>query len=177
MLCKDGFPWSFTNFIGKHLYQSLSFNKFAKKRPWHRCFPANFEKFLRTSFPTEQLQWLLLIASTLKNSQSSVTLKNECKQFGYCFPNEIKNSTHSNEKISRLKNKKGLKHIHKNIFINLFGFKWWTNITFQNVSFKGLKRKQNALKLETTCMFSWFFAEWNNKSVQRSLNIYFKNKN
>ena len=31
-----------------------------KKRPWHRCFPANFEKFLRTPFLTEHLQWLLL---------------------------------------------------------------------------------------------------------------------
>ena len=31
-----------------------------KKRPWHRCFPANFEKFLRTPFLTEHLQWLPL---------------------------------------------------------------------------------------------------------------------
>ena len=47
--------------------QSL-FNKVAvltpvtllKKRPWHRCFPVNFVKFLRTSFFTEHLRWLLL---------------------------------------------------------------------------------------------------------------------
>ena len=31
-----------------------------KKRPWHRCFPVNFLKFLRTSFFTEHLRWLLL---------------------------------------------------------------------------------------------------------------------
>ena len=31
-----------------------------KKRPWHRCFPVNFAKFLRTPFLTEHLQWLAL---------------------------------------------------------------------------------------------------------------------
>ena len=30
------------------------------KRLWHRCFPVNFEKFLRTPSLTEHLQWLLL---------------------------------------------------------------------------------------------------------------------
>ena len=30
-----------------------------KKRLWHRCFPVNFEKFLRTTFFIEQLWWLL----------------------------------------------------------------------------------------------------------------------
>ena len=33
---------------------------FIKKRPWQMCFPVNFTKFLRTSFLTEQLWWLLL---------------------------------------------------------------------------------------------------------------------
>ena len=31
-----------------------------KKRPWHRCFPVNFAKFLRIPFVTEHLWWLLL---------------------------------------------------------------------------------------------------------------------
>ena len=31
-----------------------------KKSLWHRCFPANFAKFLRTPFLTEHLRWLLL---------------------------------------------------------------------------------------------------------------------
>ena len=43
---------------GKHLCQNLFFNKVVglrpvtllKKRPWHKCFPVNFAKFLRTSF-------------------------------------------------------------------------------------------------------------------------------
>ena len=34
---------------GKYLCQSFSFNKFADlKRLWHRCFPVNFAKFLKT---------------------------------------------------------------------------------------------------------------------------------
>ena len=47
------------------------------------------------------------------------------------------------------------------MFINLFIFKWTTNITFQNVSLKGLKRKQNALKLETAhiCSFDFLLSE------------------
>ena len=47
-----------TQFTGQHLCQSLLFNKVAglrpatllKKRLWHRCFPVNFEKFLRIPF-------------------------------------------------------------------------------------------------------------------------------
>ena len=31
-----------------------------KKSLWHRCFPVNFAKFLRTPFFTEHLRWLLL---------------------------------------------------------------------------------------------------------------------
>ena len=49
---------NFTKFTGKHLCQSLFFNKVAglrpatllKKRLWHKCFPVNFAKFLRTHF-------------------------------------------------------------------------------------------------------------------------------
>ena len=47
-----------TKFAGKHLCQSHFLNKVAglrfttllKKRLWHRCFPMNFAKFLRTPF-------------------------------------------------------------------------------------------------------------------------------
>ena len=31
-----------------------------KKRLWHRCFPVNFAKFLRTLFFIEHLRWLFL---------------------------------------------------------------------------------------------------------------------
>ena len=49
---------NFTKFTGKHLCQSLLFNKVVgprlatllKKRLWHRCFSVKFVKFLRTPF-------------------------------------------------------------------------------------------------------------------------------
>ena len=31
-----------------------------KKELWRKCFPVNFDKFLRIPFPIEHLQWLLL---------------------------------------------------------------------------------------------------------------------
>ena len=60
---------NFAKFTAKHLRQGLIFKKVAglriatlsKKRHWHMCFPVNFAKFLRTSFLTEHLRWLLLI--------------------------------------------------------------------------------------------------------------------
>ena len=53
---KKGVLRNFTKFTGNHLCQSLFFNKVAglrpatllKKRLWHRRFPVNFVKFLRT---------------------------------------------------------------------------------------------------------------------------------
>ena len=59
---------NFAKFTGKHVCQSLFFNKVAgprlgtliKKRLWHKCFLVNFAKCLRTSFLTEKLRWLLL---------------------------------------------------------------------------------------------------------------------
>ena len=66
---KKGVFKNFAKFIGKHLCQSLFFNKVAglkpetllKNRPWHKWFPINFIKFLRTTFFTEHLRWLLLL--------------------------------------------------------------------------------------------------------------------
>ena len=55
VFCKKSVLRNFAKFTGKHLCQSLFFNKFAslrsatllKKRIWHRCFPVNFGKFSR----------------------------------------------------------------------------------------------------------------------------------
>ena len=43
-----------------------------KKRPWHRCFPVNFVKFLKSPFLTEHLRWLLLGSPTLRAAFASV---------------------------------------------------------------------------------------------------------
>ena len=55
VLCKKGVLTNFTKFTGKHLCQSLFFNKVAGLR-----IPVNFVRFLRTPFYTEHLWWLLL---------------------------------------------------------------------------------------------------------------------
>ena len=55
---KNGVLRNFTKFTGKYLCQSRFFNKATglrpatlfKKRFWHRSFPVNFVKFLRTPF-------------------------------------------------------------------------------------------------------------------------------
>ena len=57
-LCVTNLRALVTKFTGKHLCQSL-FATLLKKRLWHRCFTVNFEKFLRTSFLSELLRWLL----------------------------------------------------------------------------------------------------------------------
>ena len=59
---------NFTKFTGKHLWQSLFFNKFAGMRPatlfkrklFHSCFPVNFAKFSRTPFLQNTSEQLLL---------------------------------------------------------------------------------------------------------------------
>ena len=74
---KKGALRNFAKFTGKQLCQSLFFNKVAglrpatllKKRLWHRCFPVNFAKFLRTPFLVEHLRWLLLIIPMRKASK------------------------------------------------------------------------------------------------------------
>ena len=55
---RKGVLRNFSKFTGKHLCQVLFYNKVAgpepatllKMRLWHRCFPINFAKFLRTPF-------------------------------------------------------------------------------------------------------------------------------
>ena len=67
MFCRERVLRNFEKFTGKHLCQSLLFNKVAglrtvtllKKRFWYRRFPVNFSKFLTTPI-TEDLRWLLL---------------------------------------------------------------------------------------------------------------------
>ena len=65
---KKGVLRNFDKFTGKHLCQSLFFNKVAgyrpatllKKRLLYRCFPLNFCKISKNNFFIEHLWWLLL---------------------------------------------------------------------------------------------------------------------
>ena len=73
VICKKGVARNFAKFTGKHLCQSLFFNKMAglrpatllKKRLWHMRFPVNFVKFLITLFYIEHL-WLVDSTSRLQ---------------------------------------------------------------------------------------------------------------
>ena len=85
---------NFANFTGKHLCQSLSFNKVAGLRPatllkerlWRRCFPVNFAKFLRASFLQNTFGRLLLCGKTqsltegINRGASKVILKFNLKR-------------------------------------------------------------------------------------------------
>ena len=74
---KKGVLRNFTKFTGKHLCQSLFFNKvpglrpatLLKKRPWHRYFPVNSAKFLRTLF--------------LRNTSGRLLLSSKCMSPNY----------------------------------------------------------------------------------------------
>ena len=68
---RNGILRNCAKFTGKHLCQSLFFNKVAglrplfKKRLWHRCFPVNFTKFLRAPFLQNTSGRLLLTVTTV----------------------------------------------------------------------------------------------------------------
>ena len=65
---------NFAKFTGKHLHQSLSFNKVADLNS-QRCFSVEiFAKFLRTPFFIEYLQWLLLDSSFSRFSEIVVKI-------------------------------------------------------------------------------------------------------
>ena len=66
---------NFAEFTGKHLCQSFFFNKVVglrpatllKKRLWHRCFPVNFAKLLKTPF-LQNTSGRLLLNSDIEKS-------------------------------------------------------------------------------------------------------------
>ena len=86
---RKGVLRNFTKFTGKHLCQSLFFNKVAglrpatllKKRLRHRCFPVNFAKFLRTPFLQNTSGRLLLYEDKRALSFATFSLSD----FFICF--------------------------------------------------------------------------------------------
>ena len=69
LLCIKGVFRNFGKFTGKHLCQSVFFNKVAglgpatllKKRCWPRCFPVNVAKFLSKNNFFKNTSWQLLL--------------------------------------------------------------------------------------------------------------------
>ena len=65
VFCKKGVLRNFARFTGKHLCKSFFYSinwpaTLLKKKLWHRCFPVNLAKFVKTPFFKEYLRWLLL---------------------------------------------------------------------------------------------------------------------
>ena len=68
-----------------------------KKRPWHRCFPVNFEKFLRTPFLQNTSGRLLLnffldLVKKLRINflkQKKMYKRNSFKNINYFFPRGV----------------------------------------------------------------------------------------
>ena len=85
---KKGVLRNFTKFTGKHLCQSLFFNKVAllKKGLWHRCFLVNFVKALRTPF-SQNTSGRLLLKITRNNCFYQGI---ETSRFGFKAINEAK---------------------------------------------------------------------------------------
>ena len=87
---------------------SLRSTTLLKKRLWHRCFPVNFVRFLRTPFFIEHLRWLLLhmfwdsdflvkfIPWVLRTYVSSVSVNSTCETKKWRWQNQkskIENQT------------------------------------------------------------------------------------
>ena len=71
VFCRKGIFRSFAKFIGKHLCESLFFNKVRPARDSAQVFPVSLAKFLRPPFYKDHLQRLLLkIVWYLLNSLS-----------------------------------------------------------------------------------------------------------
>ena len=93
MFYKKGVLRNFTKFTGKHLCQSLFFNKVAglrpaslsKKRLWHRCFPVLCEISKNTVF-TEHLQTTASVKCSLSKTKVKVawTLSLHCRHSSIC---------------------------------------------------------------------------------------------
>ena len=93
VFCKKGVLRNFEEFTGKHLCQSLFFNKVSslrsatlfKKRVWHWRFPVNFAKILRTLLLQNTSGRLLLrmdnegIFWQFPNQYTTATLQNTCR--------------------------------------------------------------------------------------------------
>ena len=92
VFCKNGVLRNFTKLTGKHLRQSLRFNKVVglrpatllKRRLWHRCFPVNFVKFRRTPFFIEHL-WRLLLSLKISNSLILISIRTVLVILPICY--------------------------------------------------------------------------------------------
>ena len=94
---KKGAFRNFEKFIGKHSGTGLLPATLLKKRLWHRCFPVNFAKFLRTHFLQKTFRLLKFISQFVKmyitivgiNNLCSCTVSKQCLHIFFCFSRTI----------------------------------------------------------------------------------------
>ena len=98
VFCKKGVLENFAKFTRKHLCLSMLFNKIAglKKRPWNKCFPVNFAKFLRTPLlrntsgrPLLSYGCFLVFFLILRSGTEiywDIVLLNICGELPFTFP-------------------------------------------------------------------------------------------
>ena len=117
VFCKKGVLRNFAKFTGKHLCQSLFFNKVAglrsttllKKGLWHKCFPVNFVKFLSTRtwkkrFLPPKIDKLTFAYVQTHNSFESSHRQNQDKYFtGIKYSYALRNILRVKETFSNLK--------------------------------------------------------------------------
>ena len=60
--------------------KGLTLATLLKKGLWHRCFPVNFVKFLRTPFLTEHPWWLLLDLQLSHGTKNTWIKKHSSKE-------------------------------------------------------------------------------------------------
>ena len=96
VFCQKGVLENFSKFTGKHLHQSLFFNKVAgprpatllKKRLWHKCFPASLTKVFKNVFSyrtppvaASEFQWTSDTRGLNLNKSLNLMMSNQCIQF------------------------------------------------------------------------------------------------
>ena len=112
---KKGVLRNFAKFAGKHLCQSLFFNKVAGLRLWHRCFPVNFAKFLRTPFLQNTL-WRLLF----RFEQALMIVKSLSRKNTHTH-------THESHKIVASLERSFYRSSHSKMLLKIGVFKNFTN--------------------------------------------------
>ena len=122
MFCKNGVLRNFAKFTRKHLRQSLFFNKVVdqpanllKARLWHRFFPVNFAKFLRTPFFIEHLCWNIDSQDSPFQEQESVvpfssTAIDESGSESYIYWNKSDKNDNTDEVNDKVSIERSQKH-------------------------------------------------------------------
>ena len=78
MLCATQAPWKQDAVVRRCSVKKVFLPAtLLKKRPWHRCFPVNFAKFLRTTFFIQHLRWLLLENESYHGLNYSIEIENQ----------------------------------------------------------------------------------------------------